>query len=264
MNSDQNTIQPSGSTSEDRSNDSAPKAQSVSRSTASAILLAASVAAFLLAWVLLGVSHPLFEAEYQITGGGQPSAEEAQRASASQKVANSRNTIWALGLIGAAIGGLTAFGAAVARHSVSRSALGLLAVGVTGAVAGTAVGALLHPFSAWLRESGETDPMVISLVHETAGWTLLGLAIGLAVGFAVDRPSAMRFAAGAALGGLLAGLLCTPLTAFFLPLVGTDEIVPPDTVHRFLWLALPSIFIPMFCGIMGGAKHPRKQLVSSA
>ncbi len=217
--------------------------------------------AALLVWGVLEVMPPVFELSERLRelSGNAPEEQQKEKQDASLAASNN-NTALSLVMLTSTLGLFLTVAEVKLRHQRLRAIWGgLLAILIAGvfAVGGAVLGSMLAASPA-LPE----DPLVRTIVVQSAMFGLAGLGVGAGVTFAVTlpiiRPRLLATCCvGGLLGGALAGLIFPFASSILLPNARTEVLMPDPGVSRFLWLALISCLSALT--VTGMAKEARTE-----
>ncbi len=198
----------------------------------------------LVVWGALEVMPPVFELSERLRdlSGNAPEEQQKEKQDASLAASNN-NAALSLGLLASTLGLFLTVTEVKLRRLGSRAMWGgLLAILIAGvfAVGGAVLGGILAASSA-LPE----DPLIRTIVVQSAMFGLAGLGVGAGVAFAVTLPIIQRrllatCCVSGLLGGALAGLVFPFASSILLPSARTEVLMPDPGVSRLLWLALVS------------------------
>lgn len=215
----------------------------------------------LVVWGALEVMPPVFELSERLRelSGNAPEEQQKEKQDASLAASN-HNAAFSLGLLASTLGLFLTVTEVKLRRLGSRVIWGgLLAILIVGvfAVGGAVLGSMLAASPA-LPE----DPLIRTIVVQSAMFGLAGLGVGAGVAFAVTLPIIQpRLLAtccvGGLLGGALAGLIFPFASSILLPNARTEVLMPDPGVSRLLWLALVSCLSALT--VTGMAKEARTE-----
>ena len=200
--------------------------------------------AALLVWGVLEVMPPVFELSERLRelSGNAPEEQQKEKKDASLAASNN-NTALSLVMLTSTLGLFMTVAEVKLRHQRLRAIWGgLLAILIAGAfaVGGSILGGMLAASS-----SLPEDPLIRTIIVQSAMFGLAGLGVGAGVAFAttlpIFRPQLLAIClTGGLLGGLLAGLIFPIVSSILLPNARTEVLMPDPGVSRLLWLALVS------------------------
>ena len=200
--------------------------------------------AALLVWGVLEVMPPVFELSERLRelSGNAPEEQQKEKKDASLAASNN-NTALSLVMLTSTLGLFMTVAEVKLRHQRLRAIWGgLLAILIAGAfaVGGSILGGMLAASS-----SLPEDPLIRTVIVQSAMFGLAGLGVGAGVAFAttlpIFRPQLLAIClTGGLLGGLLAGLIFPIASSILLPNARTEVLMPDPGVSRLLWLALVS------------------------
>ena len=222
-------------------------------STIPGLILAGFAA--LLVWGVLEVMPPVFELSERLRelSGNAPGEQQKEKKDASLAASN-KNTALSLVMLTSTLGLFMTVAEVKLRHQRLRAIWGgLLAILIAGvfAVGGAVLGSMLAVSPA-LPE----DPLIRTIVVQSAMLGLAGLGVGAGVAFAATLPVLRQrllatCCVGGLLGGLLAGLIFPFASSILLPSARTEVLMPDPGVSRLLWLALLSCMSVLIVTGMG-------------
>lgn len=226
-------------------------------STIPGLIVAGIVA--LLVWGVLEVMPSVFELPEHLRelSGNAPEEQQKELLDTSLVVSN-KNAALSLVMLISTLGlFLTIAEVKLRRQGLRAIWGGLLAVLIAGAfaVGGSIVGSVLAASS-----SLPEDPLLKTIIVQSAMFGLAGAGVGLGVAFATTLPSfrpkllAVSVTSGL-LGGLLAGLIFPFASSILLPNARTEVLMPDPGVSRLLWLALVSCLSALTVTSMGKEKR---------
>lgn len=199
----------------------------------------------LAAWGLFQAWYPVFTVPSELADIEMPNSRQAAELRAAELKADLSNSIFVVGWIGALLGGAMTVGEAWARRSWRLALAGVTGCTLGGALVGALAGwvghsvyhLLVDPFEGTTDLRGTVFVQVAMLAVLGGG---VGLLLGSAIGFA--RSIWTRLLAGV-LAGTFAGMVYPVVTAYFLPAVHTDYVIPRGGTGALLWLVLASLFL---------------------
>lgn len=198
----------------------------------------------LVVWGVLEVMPSVFELPEHLRelSGNAPEEQQKELLDTSLVVSN-KNAALSLVMLSSTLGLFLTIAEVKLRHQGLRAIWGgLLAILIAGAfaVGGSILGSMLAA-SSRLPE----DPLIRTIIVQSAMFGLAGLGVGAGVAFATTLPTfrpqllAICLTSGL-LGGLLAGLIFPFASSILLPNARTEVLMPDPGVSRLLWLALVS------------------------
>ena len=187
---------------------------------------------------------PVFELSERLRelSGNAPEEQQKEKKDASLAASNN-NTALSLVMLTSTLGLFMTVAEVKLRHQRLRAIWGgLLAILIAGAfaVGGSILGSMLAASS-----SLPEDPLIRTIIVQSAMFGLAGLGVGAGVAFAttlpIFRPQLLAVCVtGGLLGGMLAGLIFPFASSILLPNARTEVLMPDPGVSRLLWLALVS------------------------
>ena len=211
-------------------------------STIPGLIVAGLVA--LLVWGVLEVMPAVFELPEHLRelSGNAPEEQQKELLDTSLVVSN-KNAALSLVMLISTLGLFLTIAEVKLRHQGLRAIWGgLLAILIAGAfaVGGSILGGMLAASS-----SLPEDPLIRTIIVQSAMFGLAGLGVGAGVAFAttlpIFRPQLLAIClTGGLLGGLLAGLIFPIVSSILLPNARTEVLMPDPGVSRLLWLTLVS------------------------
>jgi hypothetical protein len=214
----------------------------------------------LLAWGLLLAFHPIFKST-----GVMPEAPPAEvaKAEAAQQTATLYNAILVLGWSGALIAGAMAVGEGWARRSCKMACWGFVGCALAGAFFGGVAGWIGHAVYQYARPPGQAAiDLEGTVVVQMTMLAVLGGGIGLTLGSLTGQAgTTVTRLLGGVLAGVFAGMLCPVGTAYLMPVVQTEHIVPEAAGGALLWLGLTGFLLGL---IIPGMKMRRTQEAAAA
>ena len=202
-----------------------------------------AVAGGLAAWGLFLAVYPIFSVPSELADLEMPNSQQTAELRAAELKAGLSNSLVVLGWIGALLAGAMAVGEAWARRSWRTALAGFPGCALAGALFGAAAGAVGHcvyqllliPFEG-TTDLGGTVVVQMTMLAVLGGG--IGLALGSLTGFA--RATWTRLLAGV-LAGIFAGMVYPVVTAYFIPAVHTDYVIPRDGTGAFIWLMTTAV-----------------------
>lgn len=198
----------------------------------------------LLVWGVLEVMPSVFELPEHLRelSGNAPEEQQKELLNTSLLVSN-QNAGLSLVMLISTLGLFLTIAEVKLRHQGVRAIWGgLLAILIAGAfaVGGSILGSMLAA-SPTLPE----DPLIRTIIVQSAMFGLAGLGVGAGVAFATTLPIFLPrlltiCLTGGLLGGLLAGLIFPFASSILLPNASTEVLMPDPGASRLLWLALVS------------------------
>jgi hypothetical protein len=212
------------------------------------------------AWLILFACYPVFVVPPELVAFG-PSAtpEQAKALDAARILVNQRNSILALTLAGALLGGSLTLAEGVVRRSIKTIVLGGMFSVIAGALFG-GIGGFLGELTGLLVQSPR-DPssLVAALAMQIVSLAVLGAGVGLGLGASAgDTRTAARCLIAGLLAGAFAGLCYPVIVSFAMPMARTELIVPLSSDNRLFWIALTAAFLGLIIPGIGGQRPPRK------
>lgn len=209
----------------------------------------------LLVWGVLEVMPSVFELPEHLRelSGNAPEEQQKELLDTSLVVSNKNAALSLVLLISTLSLFLTIAEAKLRHQGLDAIWRGLLAIVIADvfAVGGSILGSMLAT-SASMPE----DPMVRTIIVQSAMFGLAGFGVGAGVAFAstlpIFRPRPLAVClTGGLLGGLLAGLIFPMASSILMPNAQTEVLMPDPGVSRLLWLALVSCLSVLAVTAMG-------------
>jgi hypothetical protein len=171
---------------------------------------------------------------------------------ATTEAADIKNSARLFGTFGALLGLLLGLASGWARRNTRTAAVagavGLLAGGVTGAIAPIVV---LPAYYRWSAQG--TDGLIISVVMHSGLWIALGAAAGLALGIGSSKRWRLaQSAMGGALGAVSGAVIYDLLGAMIFPFAQTGDPFAITSSARLLEFLIPGLAIAL--GAARGAR----------
>ncbi len=202
-----------------------------------------AVAGALTAWGLFLALYPIFSVPSELADLEMPNSQQTAELRAAELKAGLSNSLVVLSWIGALLAGAMAVGEAWARRSWRTALAGCLGCAMAGALFGAVAGGIGHcvyhllliPFEG-TTDLGGTVVVQMTMLAVLGGG--IGLALGSLAGFA--RGTWTRLLAGV-LAGIFAGMVYPVVTAYSIPAVHTDYVIPRDGTGAFIWLVITAV-----------------------
>ena len=168
-----------------------------------------------------------------------PSAEYMQRYNQAYSNMWMGNLAINFAIIGLATGTITTCLLSRGVSLTGRLLLPILTL-VGGGLAGLLTGLMLasaHGTQGRLDVFGwQLDPMLQAVLFQTIVWSGIGVGLGAGVALSLRKPIG-KCIAGGILGGFAAAVLHALLGSIIFPTSDMANLLPPNTVERFIWAA---------------------------
>jgi len=223
------------------------------------IAVSAGVAAGLLSWLLVELTHGFFRPRlYPVSALGlttmRPSSE-------SQQLADTLNATLAFVILGGVTGMVMGFAGALSGRTTKRAGmvgLAALVAGAAGAMVGFLASKVLIPFFFRGLVPDRNDLLTPIMIHGGI-WMAIGAVGGLA--FAIGMRCGKRVPdviAGACFGALLATFCFHALSGTLFPMSGSTEPLANTWIVRLMAMFLVPVLIAVGAarGAQGGFLHP--------
>jgi hypothetical protein len=205
-----------------------------------------------IAWVALDLSYPISSVPPElINSGPNQTAEDVAKYAAAEKEAFRHNWVFALAVLGAAMGGLLGLGEGAARGSLKTALAGACLTAVAGVLFGSLAGLAGHTLFVTAKAAGLPLTLAQTVLAQGAVLGTLGGGIGLAIGLTHGRARSTGVCLIAGLGlGVLAALLFSVVVALAIPGEQTEWPVPLTSGGRLLWIAVAAVMLGTFLPVM--------------
>jgi hypothetical protein len=199
-----------------------------------------------LTWLVFYAYYPIANVPMDLADSVSENmtSDQEQRIFAVLNNTNRTNTLFALAVVGALVGGGLGLAEGIARRSLKSVLAVTSLVAQIGTVAGITGGLLTDLIYINMKHFG--DPLTLGgtiLIH-VISLAVLGAGIGFGLGASTGRAAA---AGNCLLAGMLAGLgagLIYPIVlAFVLPGAQTQVLVPAESGNQLIWIASIAVLL---------------------